>query len=71
MSAHDPWLLLPLGAALIPIVGASVPRHLPTFTARPVIPSIAWLPLLLAVLAGYFAPDGLVQWWRVLTAGRT
>jgi hypothetical protein len=71
MSAHDPWLLLPLGAALIPIVGASMPRHLPTFPARPAIPSIAWLPLLLAVLAGYFAPDGLVQWWRVLTAGGT
>ena len=33
------------------------------------IPSIAWLPLLLAILAGYFAPDGLVHWWHVLTAG--
>jgi hypothetical protein len=48
-----------------------MPRHLPGFPMRAAMPSIAWLPLLLAVLAGYFAPDGLVQWWRILTAGRT
>jgi hypothetical protein len=70
MSAHNPWFLLPVGAALIPMARASVPRHLPDFSPRAAIPSIAWLPLVLAILAGYFAPEGLVQWWRILTAGR-
>ena len=71
ISGHEPWLLLPLGAALIPIVLAGIPKHLPDFSPRKAIPSIAWLPLVLAVLAGYFAPEGLVHWWRILTAGRT
>jgi hypothetical protein len=71
LSAHDPWLLLPVGAALVPIVLASLPAHLPDFSPRPAIPSIAWLPLVLAIMAGYFAPEGLVHWWRILTAGRT
>lgn len=71
ISAHDPWLLLPLGAALVPITVASMPQRFPDLPARPTAPSIAWLPLLLAILAGYFAPDGLVHWWRILTAGRT
>jgi hypothetical protein len=71
MTAHDPWLLLPLGAALIPIVLASVPRRLPDFSQWKTFPPVAWLPLLLAVAAGYFAPDGLVHWCRVLTAGHT
>ena len=68
MSAHDAWLLLPLGAALIPIVLAGLPTHRPDFSRRSAFRSVAWVPLLLAVLAGYFAPDGLVHWWRVLTA---
>jgi len=71
ISAHEPWLLLAVGAALVPIVLASMPRRFPDLPTRPTVPSIAWLPLLLAVLAGYFAPDGLVHWWRILTAGRT
>jgi hypothetical protein len=70
-SANDPRVLLPLGIALIPIVLAGLPRQLPDFALRLAIPSIAWLPLLLAVLAGYVAPDSLIHWWRVLTAGRT
>ncbi|MDB5400490.1 MAG: hypothetical protein JWQ55_2508 [Rhodopila sp.] len=70
-SAHNPWLLLPVGAALIPILSASVPRQLPDFISVATVPSIAWLPLLLAILAGYFAPNGLVHWWRILTAGVT
>jgi hypothetical protein len=27
------------------------------------------LPLALALLTGYFAPEGLVRWWHVLTVG--
>ena len=71
ISAHDPWLLLVVGAALVPIFLASMPRRFPALPARPTMPSIAWLPLLLAVLVGYFAPEGLVHWWRVLTGGGT
>jgi hypothetical protein len=71
VSAHAPWLLLPLGLALIPIVSASIPRRLSHFPPWRELASVAWLPLLLAVLVGYFAPDGLVHWWRILTAGRT
>jgi hypothetical protein len=70
-SANDPWILLPLGVALIPIVLAGRPRQLPDFALRLAIPSIGWLPLLLATLAGYAAPDSLVHWWHILTAGRT
>lgn len=69
LSAHDPWLLLPLGIALVPMVLASVPRHFPDFSPRPEVPSIAWLPLALAVLVGYFAPDTVVLWLHVLVAG--
>ena len=71
ISAQDPWLLLGVGAALVPIVLASTPRPRPELSPRPISPSTVWLPLLLAVVAGYFAPDGLVHWWRILTAGRT
>jgi hypothetical protein len=33
------------------------------------LPLVAWVPLVLAALAGYGAPDGLVQWWRAMTTG--
>jgi hypothetical protein len=87
LSAHDSWLLLPLGTALIPILlaslpgsasvpgstsvrgSASVPRYRADFSSLMKIPSIAWLPLLLAILAGYFAPDSLVHSLHLLTAG--
>jgi hypothetical protein len=65
ISGHRAWLLLPLGAAFVPILLASLPRRLPG-----VSPSVGWVPLALAVLTGYFAPEGLVHWWHVLTAGR-
>jgi hypothetical protein len=71
MSARGPWFLLPLGAALVPILLASLPGNVPDFSPRRTMPSIAWLPLLLAVLIGYCAPDGLTHWWRILTAGGT
>jgi hypothetical protein len=64
VTGHHAWLLLPIGAALVPILLASLPRHWPTLS-----PSVGWLPLALALLTGYLAPDGLVRWWHVLTAG--
>jgi hypothetical protein len=78
LSAHNPWLLLPVGAGLIPMTLASVPsvpRRFP-FNAADFLtaikrPSVAWVPLLLAIVTGYFAPEGLVHWWHILTAGRT
>lgn len=71
VSAHEPWLLLPVGVALIPIVWASIPSDLPKLSPRLAIPSIAWLPLVLATVAGYFAPASLVHWWRILMVGAT
>jgi hypothetical protein len=68
LAGHAPWLLLPLGIALVPMVLAGVPRRLPDFTPRLEFPSIAWLPLALAVLAGYFAPDTVSHWLRLLVA---
>jgi hypothetical protein len=68
LSAHYPWLLLPLGAALVPMMLASVPRRLPDLLFRLEIPSIAWLPLALAILVGYFTPDTVVHWLRLLVA---
>jgi hypothetical protein len=70
LAGHESWLLLPLGAAGIPIILASLPRKLPTIPPRVTIPSPGWLPLALALLTGYFTPDGLVRWWHLLTAGR-
>jgi hypothetical protein len=71
LAAHSPWLLLPLGIASIPVVLSSFPRRLPDLSLRTSVPSIAWLPLLLAFVTGYFAPERLVHWWRILTVGRT
>lgn len=71
ISAFAPWLLLPIGIALVPIVWAGIPLHRPSFIWSLRCPSVAWLPLLLALAAGYLAPNGLVNWWRILTAGHT
>lgn len=71
LSAHAPWLLLPLGVSLIPVVSAALPLRLPNFPVRLSVPSIAWLPLLLSILVGYCVPEQLVHWWRILAAGRT
>jgi hypothetical protein len=70
LANHHPWLLLPVGCALVPILLAGLPRRLLAFSPGRAIPSIGWLPLALALLIGYFAPDGLVRWWHVLTAGQ-
>lgn len=71
MINEHAWLLIPLGAAAIPIVLTSLPHRVPEFSFRSVIPCIGWLPLLLAFLVGFFAPNGLVQWWHMLTAGQS
>lgn len=71
ITGQDAWLLLPVGAACVPIVLASRPRrHLLARRPQAAILSVGWLPLALALVFGYFAPDGLVRWWHVLTAGR-
>ena len=70
MSAYEPWLLVPFSVASIPILVAGMPTRLPDFPLRRAIPSMAWLPLAIAILAGYFAPGDVVHWWRILTAGR-
>ncbi|HEY4043424.1 MAG TPA: hypothetical protein VGM32_16470 [Rhodopila sp.] len=67
---HGAWLLLPVGAAWISILRASLPSRLPEFSSRTALPSVGWLPLALALLTGYFAPEGLARWWHMLTAGQ-
>jgi hypothetical protein len=69
ITGHAAWLLLPLGAAAFPIVLASLPHRLPTWSRKAAIPSIGWLPLGLALLAGYATPDAFVRWCHMLTAG--
>jgi hypothetical protein len=63
------WLLLPMGIAAVPILRASLPRNLPSMRLTTTIPSLGWLPLALALLTGYFAPQRLVLWWHMLTTG--
>jgi hypothetical protein len=71
VGSNEPWLLLPIGAALIPMFLASLPRHPVVFPFKAAIPAISWLPFALTLLVGYFAPNGLVHWWHMLTAGRS
>jgi hypothetical protein len=65
VSSHHAWLLLPLGAAFAPILLATPAR----VSSSILTPTFGWLPLAIALFAGYCAPDGLVRWWRLLTAG--
>jgi hypothetical protein len=69
VSGAEPWLLLPFGAALAPILLAGLPLHPVGFQLKTGIPSVSWLPLALGLLVGYCAPNGLVHWWHILTAG--
>lgn len=64
LAGQNPWLLLPVGAAFVPILLSIRPGPIS------VHPSLAWLPFGLALLAGYGAPDGLIRWWHMLTAGQ-
>jgi hypothetical protein len=68
-SSHAPWLLLPLGVAVIPILLAGLPARLPAVSLRTAMLSAGWLPLVLAALFGFFTPTELVLWLAALTAG--
>jgi hypothetical protein len=65
VTRQSALLLLVVTVASVPIFLASLPRRLPSLSA-----SIGWLPMGLALLTGYLAPDGLVRWWHIMTAGR-
>jgi hypothetical protein len=56
------WLVLPLGIGLAAVVWALLPR-LPT--GRRLLPSPAWLPLVLALLCGFAMPAPLLAWFRL------
>jgi hypothetical protein len=64
----QPWLLVPVGAALMVIAAASLPARRPDWT-RIGMPSLAWLPLLLTLGFGYFAPAELTRWLQAAIAG--
>ncbi len=68
IAGPAPWLLLPIGAGLAAALHASLPRRLQSATIWGPA-AAAWLPLGLALLFGFCAPDGLVQWLRTITAG--
>jgi hypothetical protein len=72
LSNHAPWLLLPLAVGFASLLSASLPRHFPgralDHWPKVAIPSIGWLPLALALFIGYFAPDSVVRWSRILLA---
>jgi hypothetical protein len=73
VSSHAPWLLLPLGLALPPILLAGVPPPLSRLraiiTPREALLSAGWLPLALAALFGLAAPADLVRWLAAVTMG--
>jgi hypothetical protein len=77
LSSHAPWLLLPVGLGLTGVVATSLgqpgwwrdaavpsPR---TWTSN-ALRSAGLVPLVLAFLFGFFAPDGMVDWLRAATA---
>jgi hypothetical protein len=73
VGSHSPWLLLPLGVALPPVLLAGLPRAaLHTrgrVPLRAALLSAGWLPLALAALFGLFAPAELVRWLAAVTMG--
>ena len=69
IGSHAPWLLLPLGLALIPVLLGGLPRRLPAVSPRAALLSIGWLPLALGTLFGLFAPMDLVRWLAAVTMG--
>jgi hydrogenase-4 component F len=62
-AAHAPWLLLPLGAGFFPVAWA-VLRRLPAAERR-LLPSPAWIPLALLLIAGFAMPDPWLAWLRL------
>lgn len=66
VAGHAPWLLLPIGMALVMMIAAGMPMKLAS-SVRTSPLSVGWVPLTLCFLFGFFAPDHLVQWLRALT----
>ena len=69
MAAWNDWLLLPLAAAMLPFLLASVPRRLAPLTLGAGNQAVFWLPLALGLLVGYLQPAGLAQWWQTIAVG--
>jgi hypothetical protein len=61
-AARTPWLLLPLGAGLAATAWAML-LQLPA--ERRLLPSPAWLPLALLLIAGFAMPDPVLAWFRL------
>jgi len=69
VAGHDPWLLPPLGLLAIPMMLAGLPNRMPDLRSASAFRSLFWIPLVLALVAGYGVPTGLAQWLHITTAG--
>jgi hypothetical protein len=70
ISSHAPWLLLPVGLALVAMLAAGTPTSRLTssrWTWR-TSGSLGLLPLALAFVFGFVAPDNFIEWLRAMTA---
>jgi hypothetical protein len=77
LSSHAPWLLLPIGIGLAGVVASSIGQQgwwrdaalpSPSTWTSSALRSVGLVPLALALLFGFFAPDGMVDWLRAATA---
>jgi hypothetical protein len=63
LAGHDPWLLLPLGAGIVPtLLALGLPRTLP--------PPASLVPLGAALVFGFLAPGPLLRWLHGIAALR-
>ena len=63
VAEHDPWLLAALAIGMVPMLSAfGIPKVLPLLSSM--------IPLVLALLFGFFTPDSFVHWLQALTAVR-
>ena len=76
LSSHAPRLLLPIGLGLTGVVATAVGQQgwgqdtavrSPTAWTSSALRSAGLVPLVLAFLFGFFAPDGMVDWLRAAT----
>jgi hypothetical protein len=67
IAANEPWLLLPIGTALLVTMRTGLPES-PPLVSGYAHPSTAWLPLGLALIVGYAAPAGLLNWLHAMAA---
>ena len=70
IAGHDPWLLPPLGLLAIPMMLAGLPNRMPDLRSASAFRSLFWIPLVLALVAGYGMPTGFSQWLHITTAGQ-